>query len=80
MNEQEHLGHSARTREIHNGSVAMPKMSDEKKRRDQLLAAPQAVEADAAPRIRVTKRDSVTRIDILDDASVRPGGADPGES
>lgn len=54
-------------------------MSDEQKRRDQLLAAPHAVEADAAPRIDVTEHDGVTRIDIRDDAVVRPGNpeADP---
>jgi hypothetical protein len=51
-------------------------MSEEEKRRDQLLAAPNAVEADAAPRIDVTRRGSVTRIDIRDDAVVRPGNAD----
>ncbi|HWM15465.1 MAG TPA: hypothetical protein VNP97_02640 [Microbacterium sp.] len=48
-------------------------MSDEEKRRDQLLAAPNAVEADAAPRIDVTHREGVTRIDVRDDAAVRPG-------
>ncbi|MFS0732573.1 hypothetical protein ABC304_11280 [Microbacterium sp. 1P10UB] len=49
-------------------------MDDEAKRRDQLLAAPGAVEADAAPRIDVSHRDGVTRIDVRDDAAVRPGG------
>lgn len=49
-------------------------MSAEEKRRDQLLAAPDAVESDADPRIDVTHRDSVTRIDVRDDAAVRPGG------
>lgn len=48
-------------------------MDDEQKRRDQLLAAPDAREEDAAPRIDVTHRDGVTRIDIRDDAAVRPG-------
>lgn len=48
-------------------------MTDEEKRRDQLLAAPDAVEEDAAPRIDVTEREGVTRIDIRDDAQVRPG-------
>ncbi|MFE7845959.1 hypothetical protein ACFUTX_12310 [Microbacterium sp. NPDC057407] len=48
-------------------------MTDEEKRRDQLLAAPDATEADAAPRIDVTEHDGVTRIDIRDDAAVRPG-------
>lgn len=48
-------------------------MTDEEKRRDQLLAAPGATEADAAPRIDVTEHDGVTRVDIRDDAAVRPG-------
>lgn len=48
-------------------------MTAEEKRRDQLLAAPGAVEADAAPRIRVSEHDGVTRIDIDPDAPVRPG-------
>ncbi|SIT66836.1 hypothetical protein [Microbacterium sp. RU33B] len=48
-------------------------MTDEEKRRDQLLAAPNATEEDAAPRIDVTTRDGVTRIDIREDAQVRPG-------
>ena len=48
-------------------------MTDEEKRRDQLLAAPDAVEADAAPRIRVSDHDGVTRVDIDPDAPVRPG-------
>ena len=59
-------------------------MTDEEKRRDQLTAAPNAVESDADPRIDVTHRDGVTRIDIRDDADVRPGDPtrdpeDPGE-
>jgi len=48
-------------------------MTDDEKRRDQLLAAPAAKEEDAAPRIKVTRRKGVTRIDIRDDAVVRPG-------
>lgn len=48
-------------------------MTDEEKRRDQLLAAPNAVEADAAPRIEISEHDGVTRIDIAPDAPVRPG-------
>ena len=56
-------------------------MTDEEKRRDQLTSAPNAVESDADPRIDVTHRDGVTRIDIRDDADVRPGDPtkDPGE-
>lgn len=50
-------------------------MTAEEKRRDQLLAAPDAVETDAAPRIEVSKHDGNTRIDIADDAPVRPGPA-----
>ena len=48
-------------------------MTDEEKRRDQLTSAPNSVESDAEPRIDVTHRDGVTRIDIRDDADVRPG-------
>ena len=48
-------------------------MTDEEKRRDQLTSAPNAVESDADPRIDVTHRDGVTRIDIRDDADVRLG-------
>ena len=43
-------------------------------RRTQLLTAPKADEADAAPRIDVTKVDEhTTRIDVRDDAAFRPG-------
>jgi hypothetical protein len=48
-------------------------MTREEKRRDQLLAAPDSVEADAAPRIEVSEHDGNTRIDIADTAAVRPG-------
>lgn len=49
----------------------------EENRHDQLTTAPNATEADAAPRIDVTDRgDDITRIDIRDDAAVRPGAAD----
>jgi hypothetical protein len=48
-------------------------MTDEQKRRDQLLAAPGAVESDADPRIEVSEHNGNTRIDIAPDASVRPG-------
>ena len=48
-------------------------MTDEEKRRDQLLAAPGAVESDADPRIEVSEHNGNTRIDIAPDASVRPG-------
>ena len=48
-------------------------MTDEEKRRDQLTSAPNSVESDAEPRIDVTHREGVTRIDIRDDADVRPG-------
>ena len=51
-------------------------MTEDEKRRDQLLAAPGAVEADAAPRIDVTHHDGVTRIDIRDDAEIRPGNTE----
>lgn len=42
-------------------------------RHDQLTAAPDATEDDAAPRIDVSEHDGTTRIDIRDDAEVRPG-------
>ncbi|MCK6065974.1 MULTISPECIES: multidrug transporter [Microbacterium] len=47
--------------------------SDEDKRTDQLTTAPNATEEDAAPRIDVTHREGVTRVDIREDAAVRPG-------
>ena len=57
-----------------NDEVGDPhEMTPEEKRRDQLLAAPGAVESDAAPRIEVSEHDGVTRIDIAADAPVRPG-------
>lgn len=48
-------------------------MTDDEKRRDQLLRAAESTEADAAPRIVVSEADGVTRIDIADSAAVRPG-------
>ncbi|KZX20922.1 hypothetical protein EV639_106121 [Rathayibacter tanaceti] len=43
-------------------------------RHDQLTSAPKATEADAAPRIDVsTTAAGDTRIDIREDAAVRPG-------
>jgi len=56
-----------------NARAGRDEMTDEEKRRDQLLAAPGAVESDAAPRIEVSEHDGVTRIDIAPDADVRPG-------
>ncbi|MDN3495330.1 hypothetical protein QL996_05275 [Planococcus sp. APC 4015] len=53
--------------------TSVPEMSDDEKRRDQLLRAAGSVEADAAPRITVSEHDGVTRIDIADTAAVRPG-------
>lgn len=49
-------------------------MTDDEKRRDQLTSAPDATEEDAKPRIAVSDRgNGVKRIDIADDAAVRPG-------
>ena len=48
-------------------------MTDEQKRRDQLLRAADSTEADAAQRIDVSNVDGKTRIDIADTAAVRPG-------
>ncbi len=48
------------------------------KRHDQLTTAPKAVESDAAPRIDVTEEErGVTRIDVAETASVRPGKTTP---
>jgi len=60
-------------------------MTEEEKRRDQLLAAPNAVESDADPRIEVSQHHGGTRIDIAEDAPARPGNpfdepAEPDES
>jgi len=52
---------------------AIPDMTPDEKRRDQLLRAEHSTEADAAPRIEVSEHDGVTRIDIADTAAVRPG-------
>jgi len=55
-------------------------MTFEEKRHDQLTAAPDAVEEDAAPRIDVTTTpEGNTRIDWREDAPVRPGEGDEGE-
>jgi len=51
----------------------VPEMTDEQKRRDQLLRAEGSVEQDAAPRIEVSEHDGNVRVDIADDAVVRPG-------
>lgn len=46
-------------------------------RHDQLTSAPNATEADAAPRIDIsTTGAGDTRIDIREDAAVRPGRVD----
>jgi hypothetical protein len=48
------------------------------KRHEQLTTAPKAVESDAAPRVEVTEQeDGVTRIDVAETASVRPGKTTP---
>lgn len=46
---------------------------DDHERREQLLAAPNAVEEDAAPRVKVSTHGGKTRIDVADTAVVRPG-------
>ena len=52
-------------------------MTDDEKRRDQLLRLSGSTEADAAPRITVEETDDgVKRIDIADTAAVRPGDPD----
>jgi hypothetical protein len=47
--------------------------TNESDRHDQLTTAPNATEEDAAPRITVSEREGVTRIDVAEDAAVRPG-------
>ncbi len=48
-------------------------MTDDEKRRDQLLRAEESAHPDAAPRIEVSEVDGRTRIDIAEGAAVRPG-------
>lgn len=53
---------------------AFDEMSADEKRHDQLTTAPKAVESDADPRVDITDEgDGITRIDVRDDAKVRPG-------
>jgi hypothetical protein len=49
------------------------KLLDDDERREQLMAAPNATERDAAPRVELSEHDGITRIDIADSAAVRPG-------
>ena len=52
-----------------------PERSHAEKRHDQLTTAPKSTEDDAAPRFDVTEvGDGVKRIEVRDDATVRPGG------
>ncbi|MCV0334766.1 multidrug transporter [Microbacterium sp.] len=48
-------------------------MTSAEKRHDQLTSAPDATEADAAPRVEVSEHEGNTRIDIAPGAPVRPG-------
>ena len=53
--------------------MAQDPSTHDEKRHDQLTSAPNATEADAAPRIEVSEgTGGATRIDIADDAPVRP--------
>lgn len=56
-----------------NDDHSAAEMTSEEKRHDQLTSAPDATEADAAPRIEVSEHDGTTRVDIAQDAAVRPG-------
>lgn len=50
----------------------------DEKRHEQLTRAEHSTEADAAPRVEVSHpEEGVTRIDVSDDAAVRPGERDP---
>ncbi|GAB3618513.1 hypothetical protein GCM10027416_30700 [Okibacterium endophyticum] len=52
-------------------------MDDDEKRHDQLTTAPKSDDRDAAPRIDVSEPDEgVTRVDVRDDAPIRPGKAE----
>jgi hypothetical protein len=53
--------------------MSTPDKTSEENRRDQLTSAPHATEEDAAPRLDVSEHDGNTRIDVRDDAEVRPG-------
>ena len=55
-------------------------MDAEEKRHDQLTTAPKSTDADAEPRIEVSKHDGATRIDIRDDAAFRPGAGSDADS
>jgi hypothetical protein len=56
----------------------MDEMTPEEQRHDQLTSAPKSTEADAAPRIKVSKVDEhTTRIDVVETAAVRPGKGTP---
>ncbi|MCS5718713.1 hypothetical protein N1027_11275 [Herbiconiux sp. CPCC 205763] len=59
--------------------MARNDMDDAQKRRDQLTTAPKSGKADADPRIEVVEEGdgSPRRIEIRDDAAVRPGGEPP---
>jgi hypothetical protein len=49
-------------------------MSAEEKRHDQLTVAPKSTEEDANPRVDITETTGgPTRIDVREDAVVRPG-------
>lgn len=48
-------------------------MTGEEKRHDQLTTAPDATDADAAPRVEVSEHDGVKRVEVAADAEVRPG-------
>ena len=63
-------------RDARRGNVGCVTDHDDK-RTDQLTTAPKATDEDADPRIDVSEgREGRTRIDLRDDAAVRPG-ADP---
>ncbi|RUR03496.1 multidrug transporter [Labedella endophytica] len=59
----------------------MSEPTHDENRHEQLTRAEKSTEADAAPRIEVTeKEDGVTRIDVSDDAAVRPGERDDSDA
>ena len=63
----------APTDDASNSTPADEVLTEDEKRADQLTTAPKSTEEDAEPRFDVSKHDGVTRIDVRDDASARPG-------
>ncbi len=56
------------------------KLFDDDDRREEMTRAPKSSSEDAAPRIKLsTGTEGATRVDVAEDAVVRPGKAETGE-